>query len=78
MVTICDLRFEVLRHLIVYISLSAFSFVSGFVIFSVLGYMAYTSGQKIEDVATEGPGLVFDVYPGEFTLTLNRSQITIY
>lgn len=25
--------------------------------------MAHTSGQKIEDVATEGPGLVFDVYP---------------
>lgn len=43
---------------------SATSFVSGFVIFSVLGYMAHTSGQKIEDVATEGPGLVFDVYPG--------------
>ncbi|CRK96201.1 CLUMA_CG009629, isoform A [Clunio marinus] len=42
---------------------SATSFVSGFVIFSVLGYMAHTSGQKIEDVATEGPGLVFDVYP---------------
>lgn len=39
------------------------SFISGFVIFSVLGYMAFTSGQKIEDVATEGPGLVFDVYP---------------
>lgn len=34
------------------------SFISGFVIFSVLGYMAYTSGQKIEEVATEGPGLV--------------------
>lgn len=42
---------------------SATSFVSGFVIFSVLGYMAHTSGQRIEDVATEGPGLVFDVYP---------------
>jgi solute carrier family 6 (neurotransmitter transporter, dopamine) member 3 len=39
------------------------SFVSGFVIFSVLGYMSHTSGKRIEDVATEGPGLVFDVYP---------------
>lgn len=42
---------------------SATSFISGFVIFSVLGYMSHVSGQKIEDVATEGPGLVFDVYP---------------
>lgn len=32
-------------------------------IFSVLGYMAHASGQSIEAVATEGPGLVFIVYP---------------
>lgn len=42
---------------------SATSFVSGFVIFSVLGYMALVSGRNIRDVATEGPGLVFIVYP---------------
>uniref|UniRef100_A0A7N6C0H5 Transporter n=1 Tax=Anabas testudineus TaxID=64144 RepID=A0A7N6C0H5_ANATE len=39
------------------------SFFSGFAIFSVLGYMAYKQGVKIEDVATEGAGLVFIIYP---------------
>uniref|UniRef100_A0A8C4GG69 Transporter n=1 Tax=Dicentrarchus labrax TaxID=13489 RepID=A0A8C4GG69_DICLA len=39
------------------------SFFSGFAIFSVLGYMAYKHGVDIEDVATEGAGLVFIIYP---------------
>ncbi|XP_033107859.1 sodium-dependent serotonin transporter-like isoform X2 [Anneissia japonica] len=39
------------------------SFISGFVIFSFLGYMAYMQGVDVRNVATEGPGLVFIVYP---------------
>ncbi|KAJ8333760.1 hypothetical protein SKAU_G00410790 [Synaphobranchus kaupii] len=39
------------------------SFFSGFAIFSVLGYMALKHGVKIEDVATDGAGLVFIIYP---------------
>ncbi|XP_066569498.1 sodium-dependent noradrenaline transporter [Amia ocellicauda] len=39
------------------------SFFSGFAIFSVLGYMAQKHKVKIEDVATDGAGLVFIIYP---------------
>ncbi|XP_021341796.1 sodium- and chloride-dependent glycine transporter 1-like isoform X1 [Mizuhopecten yessoensis] len=39
------------------------SFFSGFVIFTVLGFMAKAKGVKIEDVATGGSGLAFVVYP---------------
>ncbi|XP_049543532.1 sodium-dependent serotonin transporter [Anopheles darlingi] len=39
------------------------SFLAGFVIFSVLGYMANVQNKSIEEVGLEGPGLVFIVYP---------------
>ena len=42
---------------------SATSFLAGFVIFSVLGYMANKNQMEVKDVAAEGPGLVFIVYP---------------
>ena len=39
------------------------SFYSGFVIFTFLGYMANGMGKDISSVASEGYGLVFQVYP---------------
>ncbi|PNF22061.1 Sodium-dependent serotonin transporter [Cryptotermes secundus] len=39
------------------------SFLAGFVIFSVLGYMAHMQHKTVQEVGLEGPGLVFIVYP---------------
>lgn len=39
------------------------SFVSGFVVFSVLGFMSLESNKTIEEVARGGPGLAFIAYP---------------
>ncbi|KYB26417.1 sodium-dependent noradrenaline transporter isoform X1 [Tribolium castaneum] len=49
------------------------SFFSGFVIFTYLGFMSYKQGVHISTVATEGPGLVFQVYP-EAVATLPGSH----
>ncbi|XP_074640603.1 sodium-dependent serotonin transporter-like [Tubulanus polymorphus] len=49
------------------------SFLSGFVVFSVLGYMAYSQHKTVESVAEDGPGLVFVAYP-EAIATLNLSS----
>ncbi|XP_059477468.1 sodium-dependent noradrenaline transporter-like isoform X2 [Neocloeon triangulifer] len=50
------------------------SFFSGFVIFTYLGFMAEKHSTPISSVATEGPGLVFQVYP-EAIATLPGSYI---
>jgi len=41
----------------------ATSFFAGFAVFSVLGYLAFTTDQPIKDVAGAGPGLAFVTYP---------------
>ncbi|KAK7506140.1 hypothetical protein BaRGS_00002862, partial [Batillaria attramentaria] len=39
------------------------SFLAGFVVFSVLGYMAFSQRRHIQDVARQDVGLIFVVYP---------------
>ncbi|XP_061166600.1 uncharacterized protein LOC133175501 [Saccostrea echinata] len=50
------------------------SIFSGFVVFTYLGYMAQKQQKHIRDVAQDGPGLVFIVYP-EAISTLPGSSI---
>ncbi|KAM9789032.1 sodium- and chloride-dependent GABA transporter ine [Neosynchiropus ocellatus] len=42
------------------------SILSGFVIFSAFGYMSHLQGIPVEDLAVDGPGLVYIVYPQAF------------
>uniref|UniRef100_A0A8B9RI53 Transporter n=1 Tax=Astyanax mexicanus TaxID=7994 RepID=A0A8B9RI53_ASTMX len=50
------------------------SFFSGFVIFSFLGYMSQKHNVALDKVATDGPGLVFIIYP-EAIATLPGSSV---
>uniref|UniRef100_H2YJY3 Transporter n=1 Tax=Ciona savignyi TaxID=51511 RepID=H2YJY3_CIOSA len=47
---------------------SGVSFVSGFAIFAILGFMAKEQGVDIKYVAESGPGLAFIAYPKALTL----------
>lgn len=50
------------------------SILAGFVIFSAIGYMAHIHNLPIDNIATDGPGLVFVVYP-EVLSTMPVSQL---
>ncbi|XP_068186736.1 sodium- and chloride-dependent GABA transporter ine [Antennarius striatus] len=50
------------------------SILAGFVIFSALGYMSYLQGIPVGDLAVDGVGLVYVVYPQAFA-TMPASQL---
>ncbi|XP_072302725.1 sodium- and chloride-dependent GABA transporter ine [Eucyclogobius newberryi] len=52
--------------LVIAIINSATSILAGFVIFSAFGYMSYLQGIPVSQLAVDGPGLVFVVYPQAF------------
>ncbi|KAL3971376.1 cytospin [Sarotherodon galilaeus] len=45
---------------------SVTSILAGFIIFSAFGYMSYLQGIPVSDLAVDGPGLVYVVYPQAF------------
>ncbi|KAM6157187.1 sodium-dependent dopamine transporter [Erethizon dorsatum] len=55
------------------------SFSSGFVVFSFLGYMAQKHSVPIGDVAKDGPGLIFIIYPEAIaTLPLSSAWAAVF
>jgi len=46
----------------------SYSVFAGFAVFSVLGYMAFASGETVDNVVSQGPGLCFVVYPQAISL----------
>ena len=44
------------------------SFFAGIIVFSVLGFIAKSTGRGIDDVAKEGPDLVFIIFPEGLTM----------
>ncbi|XP_068220332.1 sodium- and chloride-dependent glycine transporter 2-like [Palaemon carinicauda] len=56
------------QAIIVCLANSLTSIFTGFVIFSILGFLAHEMGVSIEEVASSGSGLVFVVYPAALAL----------
>lgn len=59
-----DYHHDCLRDaLVITVINSLTSLLAGFVVFSTLGFIAYERQTLVMNVATNGPGLVFEVYP---------------
>ena len=72
------ISFLLLRDAIITSIINAFtSILSGFVIFSVLGFMAKMAKKDISNVAAGGPGLVFIVYPEAISKPSSSNKIKI-
>ncbi|XP_008335492.1 sodium- and chloride-dependent GABA transporter ine [Cynoglossus semilaevis] len=55
---------NILRDTLIVSFVNSFtSILAGFVIFSAIGYMAHIHNLPVDNIATDGPGLVFVVYP---------------
>ena len=51
------------NSIIISICNSLFSFIAGFAVFAGLGYLAYSEGVELDEVAVSGPSLLFGAYP---------------
>ena len=52
-----------------------FSFISGFAVFGVLGYMSFTTGLPVDEVVKESIGLAFVTYPTAISLMSGFANI---